>query len=916
MRRLIAATLAVGVSACSGVAPTSTVSPPPATGPGAPASVVLVTGDGQSAAPGTVLPVRLSVQVNDASGLPVPGVSVHFAVDSGGGSLSAAAVTTGSDGIAAGVTWTLGTASGTNVIAVTVATLAPVRFHAHAFGLTARTLINHTAVGTGGATLTYSMAGDALAGLAITVPAAAYSTGTSWTVVADSSIAVPLPAEFSQVGPVLMVSNGQGYADSAISLTMPMSIPLADAVAPFYFDPTTGTLEPITLVGRNATSATLATRHFSRDLMAIPGSVPTSIRGASLRTFGSVYLVWLRLPAADLTGTFTTGFQPGQDNWEFDNRGDYITPKGICEGMSVTEIYYYYFVTQTGRPSLYHHFDQSLKNPFDNVQGIRFAGSVQGDYADFLHAGNDQVGALTALGEFTGIPATSLTASVIILTMRLLHQPVLMSLRGDVGGHAVVAFKVTATPGTTTVFFADPNFPTVSRGMVFQGTQLQPINLQLNATTGAETFTRAYALGVTAQVPLRKIDARWIEFLAKTAGTDRYPMDHTFQIYDSLVDDYQDFTATNAAIDTFRTTVKAFDLRLRCPACPVKLPGADPDDLQLITIYKDSGTTQVTQNGGDVLLTAGANDFTVVGIARPVSTGNAGFLDSRNFTVIYRALKIMPSDLTGRTDTAYTFTATNGGLAEADTKFTWSFGDKTTNANVTGDSAIKHTFADTGKFIVRAQMRDPNGVLLGRDSVVATISNQTSHSWRMTSATVVNSSLPGGGIGATKADTLALNAISGWIAKIQQDPGGSTLLAIQVLDQHCGAVEMQQAGSSAIGEGRPDLGTDVGFFAYSCVDPDKHYFGSFALGPLGAGNLTGEADLTAGFIHAVGAPSGSINSVMHGTTISGTINWQIALSNGTAVYTIQFTGEVIAQPGASGLRAQQSITALRKAGKP
>ncbi len=75
------------------------------------ASLTAVSGDAQTGTVDQQLAQDLVVQVDDAGGNPIEGVSVSFAV-SGGGSLSATAVTTGADGRAS-TSWTLGTTAGT-----------------------------------------------------------------------------------------------------------------------------------------------------------------------------------------------------------------------------------------------------------------------------------------------------------------------------------------------------------------------------------------------------------------------------------------------------------------------------------------------------------------------------------------------------------------------------------------------------------------------------------------------------------------------------------------------------------------------------------------------------------------------------------------------------------------------------------
>ncbi len=564
--RAVVLSLMAAVAACSSNTPAST-----GTG-GTPATIQVVTGDGQSAAAGSALPVALTVMVKDASGTALSGITVHFSVDSGSGSITTASATTASDGVASAGTWTLGSSAGTtNVVTATVAGLAAVKFHAQALGATATTLFSAQPTGAGGGTLTYSKPGDPLNGLTITVPAGSYPGTVSWTVVADSTIKAPLPADVSQVGPALVVTNGQGYSDSIITLTMPMSIDTSDALVPFYYDIATQTLEPIALLARDATSATLATRHFSGDLMAVKGN--GSLRsGASLRApFGSVVIVWAAAPLVSLAGTWNSGFAPGHDDWEFINYGDYIDPNGDCEGMSVSAMYYYYFVGSRSGPSLYHQFDMSLPNPWDNVQGIRLVGSIQGDYKTSWTATSNQLSRLKAQAQSHGVALGELTSTWIALTLKTTHQPVLLSLHGPVGGHAVIAYAAVVDPQNgIVVSFADPNFPGTLRTMSFRdGALTAPIQLQVNAHNSACLFDEVYAVGVTSNVALTRIQSRWAEFKAGNAGADRIPP-HTMEIFDSL---NRVWNPLNDG-DTVRTTIDVLQLRVRCGGCPLPIPGA------------------------------------------------------------------------------------------------------------------------------------------------------------------------------------------------------------------------------------------------------------------------------------------------------------------------------------------------------
>lgn len=81
---------------------------------GAAASIARNTGDNQTAVAGSAVSIPPSVIVKDANGNPANGVSVTFAVASGGGSVSGATASTNSSGIATVGSWNLGPVVGTN----------------------------------------------------------------------------------------------------------------------------------------------------------------------------------------------------------------------------------------------------------------------------------------------------------------------------------------------------------------------------------------------------------------------------------------------------------------------------------------------------------------------------------------------------------------------------------------------------------------------------------------------------------------------------------------------------------------------------------------------------------------------------------------------------------------------------------
>jgi hypothetical protein len=95
-----------------------------------PSTITAVSATSQTGSAGAPVATPPSVRVNDQTGQPLPGVTVNFAVTSGGGTVGTASATTNAAGVASSGSWTLGPTAGQNTLTATVAGLAPVVFTA------------------------------------------------------------------------------------------------------------------------------------------------------------------------------------------------------------------------------------------------------------------------------------------------------------------------------------------------------------------------------------------------------------------------------------------------------------------------------------------------------------------------------------------------------------------------------------------------------------------------------------------------------------------------------------------------------------------------------------------------------------------------------------------------------------------
>ncbi len=168
---------------------------------GAAASLGKSAGDNQSATPGSAVPIPPSVLVKDANGNPKPDVPVTFAVVSGGGSITGATSVTSASGIATVGSWTLGPATGANVLHATSGTLGGVAF---------------TATSTAGAAASLGKnAGDnqsATAGSAVPIPPSVLVKDPNGNPKADVSVTFAVVSGGGSVTGATAVTNVGGVA--------------------------------------------------------------------------------------------------------------------------------------------------------------------------------------------------------------------------------------------------------------------------------------------------------------------------------------------------------------------------------------------------------------------------------------------------------------------------------------------------------------------------------------------------------------------------------------------------------------------------------------------------------------------------------------------------------------------------------
>jgi hypothetical protein len=176
-----------------------------------PTNLILVSGNGQSGTPGQTLANPLTVEVTDSAGNGVSGVTVAFAVTSGGGSVSAASVVTNSSGLAS-TTLILGATAGANTVRASAGTLAgsPLTFTA-----------TGTAAGPGPAANLVLVSGNGQSGTAgqpLASPFTVRVTDSNGNAVSGATVTFAVVSGGGALSATTVTTNSLGIAASTLVL--------------------------------------------------------------------------------------------------------------------------------------------------------------------------------------------------------------------------------------------------------------------------------------------------------------------------------------------------------------------------------------------------------------------------------------------------------------------------------------------------------------------------------------------------------------------------------------------------------------------------------------------------------------------------------------------------------------------------
>lgn len=352
-------------------------------------------------------------------------------------------------------------------------------------------------VGSEGETLTVETIGSPLRGLLLEVPALAYPSNRTFTIRYAPILTHNFAAPVTPVTPLIQIDNGGALAEEIMTVRVPLSIPPDTFAMGFLFHADTGELEGMPLLELSTNSITLATRHFSTFFIS---SIPTNA-----------------LPTA-----IDSGFKPGVDDWEFENRGSFLAQGGHCSGQCASALWYYCNrkLKDTPPVPLYGRYDNSLysfRTPAvltDNVLGYKLASRVQED-TDW-----DSLFRAFALRRILSDLQTLLAFTY---SMLVTGEPQHVAVWNTDGGHALAAYRV----NNNVIQVADPNYPgKTDREITYDAATngFAPYSSGATAADLGHSFPIILYYAKTCLNDWAKIGQRWKEFDAGTIASSDFPV--------------------------------------------------------------------------------------------------------------------------------------------------------------------------------------------------------------------------------------------------------------------------------------------------------------------------------------------------------------------------------------------------------
>lgn len=899
-RSLIALSL-LALGACGGGGTTDVTPAPPPPTPVA-TSVAIQSGDGQQSEPGQAVSTNPSVIVRDQNGAVMAGVTVVFAVDSGGGSLATTSSVTGTNGVATSGTWTLGTTEGRNVLRATAATLPALKIVATA--RVAAATINPVTVPTSGGTVTITQAGSQLNGATLTIPSGALTAAGNIGFTLSSPSSVPLPSGMMAINPALSITGSVGALKQPASLYLPVTTPAGKVVVVAGYNPSTGGFSVLPSSARGAAGITVSLA--SLDASSLSSAVASSSRaaiGASVRASDPV-LVTIALDPALLAPDFDSNFRPGVDDWDFRRQPIVAIPETPADPIidpatpMIASSIWYFVNKKNSNGKLWQQFQDAKPVPESNRRGLRWAAVAYPDFPNLYTPGGLAVSTRKA---YNGDPANTAQQEMYDLKAAFLlssrkPQPIFVFTVNNTVVDSLPRYGIAYRTVGNAVDLALPDAPGETFRITLSANGWTPVTVPVQTGTYTVDFIAPIQYGIFVRDA--SLSAQFAQVQSKTIG-------------ESVNWPKPALKSKFGALDTLGVyLLDPLQHWWECAACPdhgfrSSNVTPSPSNMMLNRFSSQNGDGTWTALGGIFA----SNNFSVASIPGTATSRLAGFavyqpsigsgLDVAArpawldwVTVNYKKLPVdmvVDSVVTFK-DTTVAFTL-SAPTAPSGVTFRWKYRGRVTDSTDTGTPAFSRRMKEYGRAMMYGTVLEPTTKRpIGRDSSAIIYA----HAWKFTAVALASVTPPPGGFGSENADTQVQSLVNTTLTALNSQPADGRLMLLTD-PTGCQASFMEQfAPGTAIDSGSVPSAFRA-FLGSNCVDPD--FISTLTVGRYGSGTIVGSVVPSNADPDVLVVPGGSINATMNGNVLQGTFVWRARYSTGIALYTINFQA-VLSQPPA------------------
>lgn len=593
-------------------------------------------------------------------------------------------------------------------------------------------LANRISVPASGGQVVVDRPESALHGLTIEVLAESFSTSTEWTIIEEPHVSPGLPTGMTQVGPAFRVRNGRGFADDIFVLKIPVDVEAEEVPVAFFYDPVTGIFELIPPLGLDEEKGQLwvMTRHVSADNLLRPeagGAAFARAAGSSIRRndvveqpFGEVTILTVKPSPTGLLGEAHTSFAPGVDDWEFPNRGSYLSPNGFCGGSTITAMHHHY-AFKSSKGSLFELYDEIEDAWEDSGRGIRLASVVQEAVDWDAYTKHILRSSMVPVGGEYSLPYIQAVSLATAIQLTGLPQLVGIHTHTWGAGHALVAYGF--RDGVFLV--ADPNAPGENREIRWGGShwvwgdEWEPFSFSARLDGPVHIYTRVVPVGVSTLVDIKALEGYWQQFDDGTIGDDIFPAGD-LQFRDPLAG-----TDWQTVGDTVRTAGDTLIFRWLCGECGYQRD-FDPNDApRQLTLLMGPGPGLVplgedSSNDVEGAILLPEEGYQRVGVTNAAITLNPvldwSFVNFRWITVHRVPFTVTADNETPGVNEEVTFTVNEEALEGIEPRLRWDFGDGSVT-QTTGVYGAKHAYEAPGSYEVIVDLLDEEGASLAKASV-------------------------------------------------------------------------------------------------------------------------------------------------------------------------------------------------------